>query len=164
MRTIIKSASDEKIIANSLISLSMLDSYLEDKNDEQLFRKYLAESNSILVKISAAIALVNILEEDIDPAPIDYILKEIPTIIDLNLSPYEFPWNDGELLGFITEVIKFCSVQSPEKVIPDLSKVLAKNHLAALSVRIRRARKMRQLWPRHSLSLTPDNAKGRFFL
>ena len=126
MRTIIKSASDDKIIANSLISLSMLDSYLEDKSDEQLFRKYLAESNSILVKICAAIALVNILEEDIDPVPIDYILKEIPTIIDLNLSPYEFPWNDGELLGYISEVIKFCAVQAPEKVVPDLSKVVAK--------------------------------------
>jgi hypothetical protein len=126
MRNLIKKISDEKIIANSLISLSMLGSYLEDKNDEQLFRTYLTESSSLLVKFSAAIALVNILEEEVDSAPIDYILKEIPTIVDLNLSPYEFPWNDGELLGYISEVIKFCAVQAPEKVVPDLTKVVSK--------------------------------------
>ena len=126
IRPLIAKEKDELILANLLISLSMLDSYIEDKKDEQLFRNFLAENGSILVKMSAAIALVNILEEDVDIAPLDYILKHIPSIIEFELSPFEFPWNDGELLGFISEVIKFCAVQSPEKVIPDLSKLLSK--------------------------------------
>ena len=126
IRPLIAKEKDEFIIANLLISLSMLDSYIEEKKDEQLFRKFLLDYDSILVKMSAAIALVNILEEDVDIAPIDFILKQIPTIIDTELSPFEFPWNDGELLGFISEVIKFCAIQTPEKVIPDLSKLLSK--------------------------------------
>lgn len=126
IRPLIEREKSDLIIANSLISLSMLDSYNEDKKDEQLFRKFFLDHESMLVKISAAIALVNILEEDVDIVPIDYILKQIPSIIDIELSPFEFPWNDGELLGFISEVIKFCAVQSPEKVIPDLSKILSK--------------------------------------
>ena len=81
---------------------------------------------STLVKISAAIALINILEEEVDLEPINYILQQIPIIIDMNLSSLEFPWNDGELLGFISEVIKFCAVQFPENVVPDLSKALSK--------------------------------------
>ncbi len=126
IRDLIKKETDDTIIANLLISLSMLGSYLEDTSDEQLFRSYLSTQASFLVKLSAAIALINILEEEVDTIPIDYILKQIPSIIETDLSPFEYPWNDGELLGFITEVIKFCSVQSPEKVIPDLSKILAK--------------------------------------
>ena len=69
---------------------------------------------------------MNILNEEVDIAPIDYILKQLPVIIDMNMSPFEFPWNDGELLGFISEVIKFCAVQFPEKVVPDLSNLLSK--------------------------------------
>jgi hypothetical protein len=126
IRNLIKSEKDEKILANSLISLSMLDSYLEDKKDEQLIRNFFTEHTSIIVKIAAAIALVNILKEEVDIAPIDYILQQIPNIVEMNLSAFEFPWNDGELLGFISEVIKFCAVQFPEKVVPDLSKVLSK--------------------------------------
>jgi hypothetical protein len=104
----------------------MLDSYLEDKSDEPLFRKYLTGQNDLLVKISAAIALVNILEEEVDATPIEYILKQLPKVIELDLSPYEFPWNDGELLGYISEVIKFSAIQSPEMVVPDLAKILLK--------------------------------------
>ena len=126
VRPLIAKEKDELIIANLLISLSMLDSYLEEKKDEQLFRNFLSNHDSILVKMAAAIALVNILEEDVDITPLDYILKQIPSVIEFELSPFEFPWNDGELLGFISEVIKFCAVQSPERVIPDLSKLLSK--------------------------------------
>ena len=126
IRPLIAKEKDELILTNLLISLSMLDSYIEDKKDEQLFRNFLAENDSILVKMSAAIALVNILEEDVDIIPIDYILKHIPSIIEFELSPFEFPWNDGELIGFISEVIKFCAVQTPDRVIPDLSKLLSK--------------------------------------
>jgi hypothetical protein len=126
VRPLITKEKDELILANLIISLSMLDSYIEDKKDEQLFRNLLSSHNSILVKMAAAIALVNILEEDVDITPIDYILKQIPSIIEFELSPFEFPWNDGELLGFVSEVIKFCAVQSPERVIPDLSKLLSK--------------------------------------
>ena len=126
LRPLIEKENNELILANSLISLSMLDSYNEDRKDEQLFRNFLLEQDSILVKMSAAIALVNILEEDIDIEPIDYILKQITSIIEMELSPFDFPWNDGELLGFISEVIKFCAIQTPEKVIPDLTKLLSK--------------------------------------
>ena len=126
IRPLIAKEKDELILTNLLISLSMLDSYIEDKKDEQLFRNFLAENDSTLVKMSAAIALVNILEEDVDIIPIDYILKHIPSIIEFELSPFEFPWNDGELIGFISEVIKFCAVQTPDRVIPDLSKLLSK--------------------------------------
>jgi hypothetical protein len=126
IRPLIAKEKNELILANLLISLSMLDSYIEDKKDEQLFRNLLSNHDSMLVKMTAAIALVNILEEDVDITPIDYILKHIPSIIEFELSPFEFPWNDGELLGFISEVIKFCAVQSPERVIPDLSKLLSK--------------------------------------
>ena len=126
IRNLIENETNENILVNSLISLSMLDSYLEDKKDEPLFRTYFSEHGSALVKMSAAIALVNILEEDIDISPIDYIFKQIPTIIDTNLSPFEFPWNDGELLGYISEVIKFWAIHSPENSIPDLSQLLSK--------------------------------------
>jgi hypothetical protein len=118
IRPLIAKEKNELILANLLISLSMLDSYIEDKKDEQLFRNLLSNHDSMLVKMTAAIALVNILEEDVDITPIDYILKHIPSIIEFELSPFEFPWNDGEL--------KFCAVQSPERVIPDLSKLLSK--------------------------------------
>jgi hypothetical protein len=126
IRPLIAKENNELILANLLISLSMLDSYLEDKKDEQIFRGFFSDHASVLVKMSAAIALVNILEEEVDITPIDYILKQIPKIIEFELSPFEFPWNDGELLGFISEVIKFCAVQSPDRVIPDLSKLLSK--------------------------------------
>ncbi|MEJ2252712.1 MAG: hypothetical protein P8Y97_24025, partial [Candidatus Lokiarchaeota archaeon] len=43
IRNLIKKETGEKILANSLICLSMLDSYLEDKTDEQIFRKYFSE-------------------------------------------------------------------------------------------------------------------------
>ncbi len=126
IRPLIAKENNELILVNLLISLSMLDSYLEDKKDEQIFREFFSDHDSVLVKMSAAIALVNILEEEVDITPIDYILKQIPKIIEFELSPFEFPWNDGELLGFISEVIKFCAVQSPDRVIPDLSKLLSK--------------------------------------
>ncbi len=135
IRNLIKSEKDDKILANSLISLSMLDSYLEDKKDELLIKNFLTEHKSIIVKIAAAIALVNILKEEVDITPIDYILQQIPNIMEMNLSPFEFPWNDGELLGFISEVIKFCAVQFPEKVVPDFSNVLSKlSGIQALNV------------------------------
>ncbi len=125
VRNLIKKEMNNNLIANSLICLSMLDSYLEDKSDEQLFRKYLLESKSTLIKISAAVALINTLEEDVDLEPVDYLIKQIPSIVEDNLSPYEFPWNDGDLLGYLSEVIKFYAVQSPEVVVPALCKVLS---------------------------------------
>ena len=125
LRRLLGKEKDEIILANLLISLSMLDAYVEERNDEEQLRNYFTH-NSLIVKISAAIALVNILNEEVDIAPIDYILKQLPVIIDMNMSPFEFPWNDGELLGFISEVIKFCAVQFPEKVVPDLSNLLSK--------------------------------------
>jgi hypothetical protein len=126
LRSLLGKEKDEIILANLLISLSMLDAYVEERNDEAKLRNYFTKHNSLIVKISAAIALVNILNEEVDIAPIDYILQQLPVIIDMNMSPFEFPWNDGELLGFISEVIKFCAVQFPEKVVPDLSNLLSK--------------------------------------
>lgn len=126
LRSLLGKEKDEIILANLLISLSMLDAYVEERNDEEQLRNYFTKHKSLLVKISAAIALVNILNEEVDIAPIDYILQQLPAIIDMNMSPFEFPWNDGELLGFISEVIKFCAVQFPEKVVPDLSNLLSK--------------------------------------
>ncbi|MEJ2294107.1 MAG: hypothetical protein P8Y23_05005 [Candidatus Lokiarchaeota archaeon] len=126
LRNLLRKENDDIILANLLISLSMLDAYVEERKDEEQFRNYFTDHKSLLVKISAAIALVNILNEEVDIAPIDFIMQQLPVIIDMNMSPFEYPWNDGELLGFISEVIKFCAVQFPEKIVPDLSKLLPK--------------------------------------
>ncbi|MFX1449534.1 MAG: hypothetical protein ACFFCM_01755 [Promethearchaeota archaeon] len=155
VRKVLAEEKSEKNIANAILSLSLLDSYLNDVSDVELFKKYLVKDNPTLIKISAAIALINVLKENIETN----MLKNLgDTLIELakkdsppgdankltasieksdgetiNLGVYtsggkgaasEFPWNDGDMVGYISKVLKGFGRKDPEKILPPLCEAL----------------------------------------
>ncbi len=155
VRKVLDKEKSEKNIANAILSLSLLDSYLNDVSDVDLFKEYLAEDNPTLVKTSAAIALINVLKEGTETS----VLKSLgDTLIELakkdsppgdthkvtasvekedgetiNLGVYtsggkgaasEFPWNDGDMVGYISKILKSFGRKDPEKILPPLCDAL----------------------------------------
>lgn len=124
IRELLKNEKNENVIASALISLSMLDAYQDVKTDATEIKKYLTDNNPDIIRISASIALINMMEHDVDDEVLDYLIINLPMIAELEMSVYDFPWNDGEVMGFVSEVLKFYGLESPEKIIPPMCKVL----------------------------------------
>lgn len=157
VRKILKKENNPKNIANLILTLGMLDFYLEDSKDIELFRKYLSEEPSELIQISSAIALATILKEKINDEVVEFLLNKILELATESKSassnglssasleastddgtfsavftsggmgPFEeFPWNDGDLLGYISLILNEFGSKQPEKIVPIMCEALKK--------------------------------------
>jgi hypothetical protein len=124
IRELLEKESNDNVIASALLSLSMLDAYSEDTSDLPRFKEYFSGEYDILIKISAAISLINVLQHDVDEEAIEFLIEKLPLMVQMEISPYDFPWNDGEIIGYVSEVLKFYGLESPEKIIPPMCKIL----------------------------------------
>jgi len=155
VREVLNREKSEKNIANAILSLSMLDSYVEDVSDTTLFKKYLIKDNPTLVKISAAIALINILKDNVESSVFNDLSNSLIELAKrdrqsknlhamtvsiekkngetLDLGVYTsggkgeasiFPWNDGDMVGYITKVVSKFGRKYPNRVIPALCEAL----------------------------------------
>jgi hypothetical protein len=124
IRQVLENESNENVIASALLSLSMLDAYIEDQTDLPKFKDYFSGDFDMLIKIAAAISLINVLQYDVDEEVIEFLIEKLPLIVEMEVSAYDFPWNDGEIIGYVSEVLKFYGLESPEKIIPPMCQIL----------------------------------------
>ncbi|MBY9003039.1 MAG: hypothetical protein KGD73_03625 [Candidatus Lokiarchaeota archaeon] len=121
--SILRNEKNELLIMNALISLSMLDSYNDIRSHiDEIHDFFSNESN--LIKIASSIALINILQDGVDAKFINFLINELPIISKMEMNPSDFPWNDGDILGFISEVLKFYAIENPEKIVIPLCNIL----------------------------------------
>jgi len=124
VRELLKKETDPKLIASILITLSMLGAYLNDTSDHNIFKQYIHEKYTFLINVSAAISIINILQEDTEKEILDFLISNLEKINQLEISPVSFPWNDGDLVGYVADVLKFFGVESPETIVPAFCKIL----------------------------------------
>ncbi|TFG17438.1 MAG: HEAT repeat domain-containing protein [Promethearchaeota archaeon] len=126
IRELLKKEENPILIASILITLSMLGAYLNDISDRNIFKQYIDGEYSFLIKISAAIGMINILQENTEKETLDFLISNLEKLSQLETSPGSFPWNDGDLVGYVADVLKFFGVESPEIIVPAFCNILKK--------------------------------------
>ena len=126
IRELLKKEANTILIASILITLSMLGAYLNDISDHNIFKQYIEGDYPFLIKVSAAISMINILQENTEKETLDFLIFNLEKISQLEISPGSFPWNDGDLVGYVADVLKFFGVESPEIIVPAFCNILKK--------------------------------------
>ena len=126
IRELLKKEENPTLIASILITLSMLGAYLNDISDHNIFKQYIEGDYPFLIKVSAAISMINILQENTEKETLDFLIFNLEKISQLEISPGSFPWNDGDLVGYVADVLKFFGVESPEIIVPAFCNILKK--------------------------------------
>ena len=126
IRELLKKEENTTLIASILITLSMLGAYLNDISDRNIFKQYIEGNYSFLIKVSAAISMINILQENTEKETLDFLISNLENISQLEISSGSFPWNDGDLVGYVADVLKFFGVESPDIIVPAFCTILKK--------------------------------------
>lgn len=115
----LKNYSEDKDIANAIITIGLLNKSSKLKSDISFLEEYL-NSNSDLISTCTAISLA---DNPLSTQVLDKLINTITINKEFKHVDY-FPFNDGNLISYICSVLSLYGGSNKDKIIPALAEAL----------------------------------------
>lgn len=116
LRRSLDRAHDTSEVANSILSLGLLNGYLRSGQDSERFHAYIETGGAPVIGTCAIMALANTTPQAIDDAMLGILFAALDNLE----APPMFYWNDGYLRGYVAKALGSLGGVMPERVVPGL--------------------------------------------